>query len=250
MKQKVPFLLFLCFLIAILVIAPVSAFESESNSYIDSYIFNLNDGDIFIRKSPSSDYRSTGDFLIINYENGEKMDLIPAEANILIVGNGTPTTNQIIVNGSGLSEQTIICLVFNDIIWDKNKALSENKSEIVNTLNNTMIKIVYDSNNSVLVSPDTMIYFENGTMMYFNAEGFEKESKSVIIRGGPIKISGFEIGEDGTVNIGAFRVEKNVVSIGIIQIDEDGVHLNKESDFVREVIPSINYLISIFVYFF
>ncbi|MBZ3936167.1 hypothetical protein [Methanimicrococcus blatticola] len=246
MKRKILFFAVFCFLIAVFAAVPVSASESDSGNYI----FNLNDGNIFISKSPSSDYKSMGDFLIVNYGSGEVMDLIPAEANILIIGNNLPTTNQIIVNGSGLSKQTIICLILNDIVWDKNKALSDNKSEIINTLNNTMVKMVYDRNNSVLVSPDTMIYFENGTIMYFNAEEFETENQPVVLRGGPIKISGFEIEEDGTVNIGSFRVEKNIVRIGVIQIDENGVHLNNESDYVREFVPALNYLISIFIYFF
>ncbi len=245
MKQKILFFAFLCFLIMVLAGVPVSASESESSSYI----LNLNDGDIFISKSPSSDYRSMGDLLIINYGGG-KIDFVPAELAIRITSSGLPTTNQIIVNGAGLSERTIVHLTLIDTVWDQNQGHDKNKSGIVDALNNSAVKITYERNNSILINSDAIVYFENGSVVYYNAEDTGTGNKPVVIRGGPVKISGFEIGEDGTVNIGSFRVEKNVVRIGVIQIDEDGIRWNKESDFVREIIPSINYLISIFIYFF
>lgn len=139
-----------------------------------------------------------GDFLEISYGGSDKIDYVPAEIGIRITSNGLPTTNQVIVNGFGLSEQTIIHLILIDTVWDKTLALNENKSGIVNVLNDAAVKITCDK----------------------------------------------------TMNSGTSVVDNNITDIGFIQISENSVRINKESDLLREIVPSIKYLITIFLYFF
>lgn len=59
MKQKTVFSVLLCCCILFFITVFPAAADSES----DIYVFDINQGDLFISKSPLSDYRSAGDFL-------------------------------------------------------------------------------------------------------------------------------------------------------------------------------------------
>lgn len=271
MKLKLIFSVFLCF--CILLSAPaVSAGtevtaagsvvdEAEFEYEFDIYVFNINEGNIYISKSPSSDFRSAGGFLIVEHSGGESEDLIPAEAGIMIVGSGEPTTNRVIVNGSGLSGQKHIFLMFKDTLWDSSGkgGSNENNSDIVEILNTDSnssvdIKILFLENNTLLTNSNVKVQFEDGAVMYINAGGLAANSSTAAKNLGTIKIGNLEVSEKGMVHSGVMKIDEESIQISIVKPDENGINLSNESGFMTGMMISImsfaHQIVRIFAAFF
>lgn len=260
MKQKTVFSVFLCFCLVFLFCTASAAAEIESNS--DGYVFNINDGNIFIMKSPMSDYRSAGEALKVIYGDGEEADFIPAEAQIWIVGNGMPTANRIIIDGDGLLNRTTVHLVFKDTVWDGAKIQNRNGSDIIFAQNNPRVQVTCLENNTLLLNPNLKINFDDGMIVYFDNSSFKAGNSFIIdekgIRignftageNGTVRFANLEVNEYGTIGFNSLRIEENAVRIGMFQLDENGIRLNMKSDFLKDVLPMINYLVTIFIYFF
>lgn len=244
MNRKAVFYIFACLTLFFLVNA-AAALESES----DLYVFNINEGDVFIEKSPSSDFRSAGDLLKVTYADGEVIDFIPAEAHIMITGNGTATTNGIIVNGKGLSEQTVFHLILKDTLWDARRTAKQSGSEIIYAKNNPKVELNFLENNTLIIDDNLKARFEDGSVVYFDNTTLPYDDLSAASKG-TIKFKGFEITENGTATIGSLSIDNETVRIGMFLFNEEGVQLNKETDFVQHSLSGIHYLMTVFLYFF
>ncbi|MDL2261596.1 hypothetical protein LJC08_05145 [Methanimicrococcus sp. OttesenSCG-928-J09] len=265
MKQKTVVSIFLCFCLMFSFCAVSAAADSESNIETESesgtYTFNINDGDIFIMKSPASDYRSAGDALKVICANGEEVDFIPSEAQIWIIGNGTPTANRIIIDGDGLSDQTIVYLIFKNTTWDGTQIKKRIGSDIIFAQNNPKVQVTCLENNTLLINPNLKITFDDGMVVYFDNSNFKAGSSFVIDEKGvrignfsaaenTIRFANLEVNEYGIISFDSLKWEENAVKIGMFQLDEKGIRLNMKSDFLKDILPTINYLVTVFVYFF
>ena len=245
MNRKTGFFIFACLTLFILMNTVAAVSESES----DVYIFNINEGDIFIEKSPSSDFRSAGDLLKVTYADGDVVDFIPAEVHMIIVGNGTATSNSIIVNGKGLSEQTVFHLILKDTLWDARKTAKQSGSDVIYAKNNPKVELTFLENNTLIVDSNLKARFEDGSVVYFDNTTIPYDDLSAASNG-TIKFKGFEISENGTAKIGSLSIDNETVRIGMLLFNKEGVRLNKETDFVQHSISGIGYLITVFLYFF
>lgn len=266
MKQKTVVSIFLCFCLMFSFCAVSAAADSESDlesgSELSTYTFNINDGDIFIMKSPMSDYRSAGEALKVVCANGEEVDFIPSEAQIWIIGNGTPTANRIIIDGDDLSDRTIVYLIFKNTTWDGTKIKNRTGSDIIFAKNNPKVQVTCLENNVLLIKPNLKITFDDGLVVYFDNSSFKAGNNFIIdekgvrignfsaAESGTIRFANLEVNEYGIIHFDSLRWEENVVKIGMFQLDERGIHWNMESDILKDLIPTINYLVTIFVYFF